>query len=135
MDIDPGSVLVTGANGALGKQLFATLSGVEPGARRAAAVVRSTSAAETLAGLPEAARPETHVVDYRDVDGLAKAMAGRSLVVHLVGILKESGRSRYEDAHEKASAAVAEAAQRSGVARIVYLSILGSAPDARNACL
>ena len=135
MAIDPGRVLVTGANGALGKQLFATLARISPGAERAAAVVRSAAAEQTLAGLDAAARPKTHVVDYRDVDGLAGAMAGRSLVVHLVGILKESGRSRYEDAHEKATAAVADAALRNGVTRVVYLSILGSSPAARNACL
>jgi len=131
MAIDASRVLVTGANGALGRQLFAALAA----SGRAAAVVRSTAAAETLAALPEAARPDTHVLDYADVDGLAKAMSERDLVVHLVGILKESKRSRYLDAHEKATAAVADAAARSGVSRVVYLSILGSAPDAHNACL
>jgi len=75
------------------------------------------------------------VLDYGDVDGLAKAMSGRRHVVHLVGILKEGRRSRYADAHEKASAAVAEAAARTGVERLVYLSILGASPDAPNPCL
>jgi NADH dehydrogenase len=133
MAIDASRVLVTGANGVLGRHLLRTLS--EGGTGRAAAVVRSEAAAETVAGLPASARPETHVVDYRDAEGLAKAMAGRDLVVHLVGILKESKRSRYAAAHEEASAAVAEAAKRNGVQRIVYLSILGAAPDSPNACL
>jgi NADH dehydrogenase len=125
-------VLVTGANGVLGRQLLETLAGH---GGRAAAVVRSETAARTVAKLPEAARPETHVVDYGDVEGLTKAMAGRDLVVHLVGILKESKRSRYAAAHEEATAAIAEAAGRNGVQRIVYLSILGASPDSRNACL
>jgi len=133
MAIDAGRVLVTGANGALGRQLLRTLPAGTAG--RAAAVVRSESAAAAVAALPESARPEIHVVDYHDVEGLAKAMAGRDLVVHLVGILKESKRSRYEAAHEQASAAVAEAAGRNGVKRIVYLSILGAAPGVPNACL
>ena len=133
MAIDASRVLVTGANGALGRQILRALAA--SGGGRAAAVVRSESAAETVATLPEEARPETHVVDYRDVEGLAKAMVGRDLVVHLVGILKESKRSRYAAAHEEASAAVAEAAQRNGVQRIVYLSILGASPDSPNACL
>lgn len=143
MAIDPAHVLVTGANGVLGRHLLRALAagggtGDRPaggGRGRAAAVVRSEGAAGTLRALPEAARPEIHVVDYQDVEGLAKAMQGRRFVVHLVGILKESKRSRYADAHEKATAAVAEAAERSGVERIVYLSILGSRPGAANACL
>jgi len=132
MAIEASRVLVTGANGALGRMLLRALAG---SGGRPAAVVRSRTAAETLAALPEPARPEIHVVDYGDVDGLAKAMAGRDLVVHLVGILKESKRSRYAAAHEEATAAVADAAARNDVQRIVYLSILGSRPDAANACL
>ena len=132
MAIDAARVLVTGANGVLGRQLLRTVS---QGAGRAAAVVRSAAAAETVASLPEQARPETHVVDYGDVEGLTKAFAGRDLIVHLVGILKESKRSRYAAAHEQATAAVAEAATRNDVQRIVYLSILGSEPEARNPCL
>lgn len=132
MAIDASRVVVTGANGALGRRLLRKLAGARG---RAAAVVRSESAAETVAELPEAARPETHVVDYRDVEGLAKAFAGRDVVVHLVGILKESKRSRYAAAHEETSAAVAEAAERSGARRIVYLSILGATPTSTNPCL
>ncbi|MBW2313151.1 MAG: NAD(P)H-binding protein [Deltaproteobacteria bacterium] len=132
MAIDGNRVLVTGANGVLGRQLLRTVAGA---GGRPAAVVRSESAAETLAALPGELRPTTHVVDYRDVPGLSKAMAGRELVIHLVGILKESKRSRYAAAHEEASAAVAEAAQANGIQRIVYLSILGSHPEAGNACL
>ena len=134
MAIDASRVLVTGANGSLGRRLLATLASQGSGSP-AAAVVRSRRAAQTLVSLPEAARPEIHMVDYRDAAGLAKAMAGRDLVVHLIGILKESKRSSYATAHEQASAAVAEAAADSGVGRIVYLSILGAAPAAANACL
>ena len=132
MAIDENRVLVTGANGVLGRQLLRTVAGA---GGRPAAVVRSESAAETLATLPDELRPETHIVDYRDVPGLTKAMAGRELVIHLVGILKESKRSRYAAAHEEASTAVAEAARATDIQRIVYLSILGSHPEAANACL
>ncbi len=130
--IDAERVLVTGANGALGRQLFAALAG---GKGRAAAVVRSENAADTLRELDESIRPEIRTVSYVDTDGLARAMEGRDLVVHLVGILKETKHSRYRDAHEKATAAVAAAAAKNGVKRVVYLSILGSEPGAENRCL
>jgi NADH dehydrogenase len=55
--------------------------------------------------------------------------------VHLVGILKQTRRARYVDAHERTSEAVARAAERAGVRRIVCLSILGAAPESANACL
>ncbi len=135
MAIDPARLLVTGANGVLGRHLFRTVAERSPGATRPAAVVRSERAAATLRELPKHVQPEIHVVDYRDAAGLAEALRGRDQVVHLVGILKESKLSRYADAHENASAALAEAAAKVGVARIVYLSILGSSPDAVNACL
>jgi uncharacterized protein YbjT (DUF2867 family) len=115
-------ILVTGANGQLGRRLLRRL----PGAR---AVVRSPRAADSLRGT------DVRIVDYRDADGLAAAAAGCDAAVHLVGILKETRANRYEDAHERASAALAQAAERAGLRRIVCVSILGSRPDSPNACL
>ncbi|MDH3518891.1 MAG: NAD(P)H-binding protein [Myxococcales bacterium] len=127
-------ILVTGANGHLGRLLLCRLAGATP--RRAVhALVRSERAAESLRNLPADARPEIDVIDYRDAAALARAARGCSQAVHLVGILKQSRRSRYEDAHEGASAALADAAARAGLRRIVGLSILGAHPDAGNACL
>lgn len=78
---------------------------------------------------------EVKVVDYLDLEGMRAAAAGCSQVVHLVGILKESARSRYEDSHERTSRVLADAAAQGGVQRIVYLSIVGSTPDSDNPCL
>jgi NADH dehydrogenase len=115
-------ILVTGANGQLGRRLLRRL----PAAR---AVVRSQRAAAALPGA------DVRIVDYRDATGLAAAAAGCDAAVHLVGILKETRGNRYEDAHERASAALAQAAERAGLRRIVCVSILGSRPDSSNACL
>lgn len=120
---------ITGANGHLGTRMLR-----ERSAGPMRALVRSRRAAEQVrsaVGEEVAVR----VVDYRDADGLAAALQGCTGVVHLVGILKESAGSRYADAHERPCAALAEAAARVGIERIVYLSILGAAPDADNACL
>jgi NADH dehydrogenase len=75
------------------------------------------------------------IVDYADAGELARAAEGCTRAVHLVGILRETRNSRYADAHEATSRALAAAAERAGLRRIVYLSILGSHPAARNACL
>jgi NADH dehydrogenase len=128
-------ILVTGANGHLGRRLLERLAR-EPGARRSArAVVRSAAAASVLAELPEDARPDLRVIDYTDGEALARAAQGCTAAVHLVGIIREGRNSRYQQAHEATSRALADAATRTGLRRIVYLSILGSQPEAHNACL
>ncbi len=48
--------------------------------------------------------------------------------MHLVGILKETAKNRYVDAHERATDALVAAARATRLQRIVYLSILGSDP-------
>jgi NADH dehydrogenase len=130
----PSPILVTGANGRLGRRLLRRLA--ERQSRRPLrALVRSQRAADSLADVAQATGASVTIVDYADAAGLAEASAGARAVVHLVGILKQTRRNRYIDAHERACQALAHAAKASGVERIVYLSILGSRPDSPNACL
>jgi NADH dehydrogenase len=123
-----GRVLVTGANGHLGRRLIHRLPDVR-------AVVRSERAAATLRALPEAASLEIEILDYRDGDRLTRAAVGCRYAVHLTGIIKETRSNRYTDAHEATCEALARAAAAAGVERVVYLSILGSDPTSSNACL
>jgi uncharacterized protein YbjT (DUF2867 family) len=123
---------VTGANGHLGRRLLAAVAGggtVEP----VRALVRSERAAASARSAGAAV--ETALVDYGDAAALAKALAGCTSVVHLVGILREGAANRYVDAHEASCRALAEAAAQVGIRRIVYLSILGASTDSANACL
>ena len=131
---DAARVLVTGANGQIGRRLIERLARSNPRVP-VRAVVRSMRAAKTLEALPEEIRPEVSVVDYRDAGELAKAAQDCRYAVHLVGILKETSSSRYENAHEASTRAIADAAEIAGLRRIVYLSILGSDPKSANACL
>ncbi len=127
-------VLVTGANGHVGRRLIRRLRGSWP-LPEVRALVRSERAAETLRALPERVRPEIVIADYRDEDGIAAAAEGCDRIVHLVGILKESANARYSEAHETSTTAVARAAEKHGVVRIVYVSILGTDEASPNACL
>jgi len=127
-----GRFLVTGANGHLGRRLLARLAST---GRAARALVRSERAAQTLRRLPFADAFEIQIADYGDRDSLAAAAEGCTCIVHLVGILKETRATRYEDAHERTAEALADAAARAGAKRIVYLSILGSRAEDTNACL
>jgi NADH dehydrogenase len=131
---DAARVLVTGANGQIGRRLIERLARSNPPVPVRAAV-RSTRAAKTLEALPEAIRPEICIVDYRNAGELAEAARGCGYAVHLVGILKETATSRYQDAHEGSTRAIANAAELADLRRVVYLSILGSDPKSANACL
>lgn len=128
-------ILITGANGHLGQRLLRRVAEQSPpGAAAAArAAVRSKQAASAVRALGTAA--DCAVVDYSDVDALARAAESCHAIVHLVGILKEGSRTRYAEAHEATAQAIAAAAEKAGVRRIVYLSILGANAGSKNACL
>jgi uncharacterized protein YbjT (DUF2867 family) len=123
-------VLITGANGHLGRRLIARLA---PGASIVAAV-RSDAARQAV---ERAATQKIDVeqLDYGDAQALARAADGCVAAVHLVGILKETATSRYVDAHEHATQALVAAARAARLRRIVYVSILGSEPGSGNAAL
>ncbi len=120
-------IAITGANGNLGGRLIETF-----GSDQVRALVRSKRASSMLQsrfpGL------DMRVVDYTDENGLREGLDGCRAVVHLVGILKENQQSNYQTAHEQ-SCRTLTAALPESVSKIVYLSIVGSNKDAKNACL
>jgi uncharacterized protein YbjT (DUF2867 family) len=122
-------VLITGANGHLGRRLIARLG---PDVQ-VTATVRSAAARRIL----EATGASIRIVelDYHDARALSEAAADCDCAVHLVGILKETMKNRYVDAHERATDALVAAAAATRLRRIVYLSILGSDPRSQNAAL
>jgi len=125
-------ILVTGANGQLGRRLLCTL----PATCQAIAVVRSARAAAALQRvLPAGSRHDIVLIDPCDARALAEAMRGCQAAVHLIGTIKEARDNRYRDAHERPVAALLDAAVKSGLEHIVYVSIVGAAPDSRSRCL
>lgn len=117
-------VLVTGANGHLGRRLLKVLKS------SSRAVVRSETAASKLRD-----HEDVRIVDYTDDEGLRQACTDCEAIVHLVGIIKEGARATYASAHEESTQSLLNAATRVDVRRIVYLSILGASEDSPNACL
>lgn len=123
-------VMVTGANGHLGRRLIERLA---PECS-ITAVVRSERAKEQLTAL-DLPDLQVHLLDYADMAALSGVAKGCSVAIHLVGIIKESAASSYQQAHEHTSAALAKAAATCELDKIIYLSILGAEPSARNSCL
>jgi len=133
VDLLADGIVVTGANGQLGRALLATLAeSAHPFVR---ALVRSDRARATIEAVGLDPAPDIRIVDYTSPNQMEEAMTGAKCVIHLVGIIKETPGAGYAEAHEQTCHALALAADRAGIERIVYLSILGSTPDSENPCL
>ena len=131
-------ILITGANGHLGRQLITRLSEAPgPGQKqpRIRALVRSEAAASRIRELPLTSPPEIVLADYSQADSMRKAIGGCDALVHLVGIIKESRRASYREAHEDPCHVLSEVTAGSSIRRIVYLSIFGADADSANPCL
>lgn len=133
----PERILVTGANGHLGRLLIARIGADAGGGAtpRVRALVRSESAGARVRTVATPTPTEVVIGDYTDEASMDAAVAGCEAVVHLVGIIKEGAGSLYRTAHEDTCEVLGRVAARQGVRRIVYLSIVGSRPDSANPCL
>jgi nucleoside-diphosphate-sugar epimerase len=114
------AIAITGASGWLGRALARTAvaAGVE-----VRGVVRSEESARRV----EAEGGRAVQADGLDPAGLGDAIVGCTALVHLIGIGAERGGATYEDVNVGGMRRAIEAARRSGVPRIVYLSGLGVA--------
>ena len=114
-------LLITGANGHLGVRLIRRVNEVRP-SDQVVAIVRSEKAAASLR--KEGLEVDIRVVSYTDSAGIKKAGQGAEVIIHLVGIIKESATNTFEIAHQKTSEALVEA--NLDASHIVTLGILGS---------
>lgn len=122
-------LLITGANGHIGIRLIRQINETRPG-DEIVAIVRSERAAAALR--EEGLKVDIRVVSYTDADGIKVAGQGAEVIVHLVGIIKESATNTFEMAHQKTSAALVEA--NLDASHIVTLGILGSEASSANRC-
>lgn len=70
--------------------------------------------------------------DVTDLETMKRASSAVEGVIHLVGIIKE-GKGRHESfewIHVKGTETVVETAQDNGVGRIIFISALGTRPEA-----
>ncbi|MEP6994120.1 MAG: complex I NDUFA9 subunit family protein [Acidobacteriota bacterium] len=76
---------------------------------------------------------ETVSGDVLDAPSLARAAAGRDAVVHLVGIIHETGAQTFDRMHREATENVVAAAEAAGARRYLHMSAMGSSEDAPSA--
>jgi uncharacterized protein YbjT (DUF2867 family) len=117
-------ILVTGANGFVGRHVVGELVGA---GRRVRAMVRSTKGAAVLAGVD----CELVTGDVTDAESIAAAMQRCEAVVHLVAIIH--GRpSTFDRVIAGGAANVVEAARAAGVRRLVHMSALGVGEETKD---
>jgi uncharacterized protein YbjT (DUF2867 family) len=123
-------VVVTGANGAVGRSILRL--GATPGYEDVAfvALVRSDRAAEELKPLLRSSDAVARV-SYADPHSLHKAFADATAVIHLPGILFESPSSTYDQAHIETTRNVVETGKRRAIQKLVLISATGA--DERSA--
>ncbi len=119
-----GRLVVTGANGFIGRHLVAAARarGIDT-----LGIVRSEAGARAVA----AAGGDPCRVLSLSPDSLEEHFDGAATVCHLAGIGSERSGGRYEDAIVAVTESVAIAARSAGVPRLVYFSGLGVASYGR----
>ncbi len=127
---DARLVTVVGGSGFVGRHVVRALA--RHGYRIRVAVRRPDLAGhlQPLGGVGQIHAVQANV---RFPHSLDAAMAGADAVVNLVGILSESGRQTFGAVQAQGAKAVADAAARACVSRLVQMSALGASPDSQSA--
>ena len=68
--------------------------------------------------------------DITDLSSFAESLRGCRAVIHLVGIIRETGRNTFERIHALGTRNVVDACKEAGVTRLLHMSALGARPDA-----
>lgn len=116
-------ILVTGANGFVGRHIVHRLRSEETPVR---ALVRTPGDARTLS----AWGAQLAVGDMTDADSLRRATDGTSAVIHLVAI-RQGKPEQFQRIMTKGTADLLEAAQDAGVRRFVHMSALGTSEETK----
>ena len=121
-------VAITGANSSVGKNLLVRLSKEEE-----ITIVAGVRNEKVIPELPKSSAIKPTVINYDDIKSLEKALDGADIVIHLAGILIETKHSNYANANIAATAAIVDAAKKSDVKSIIFISVVGASPGSRNA--
>ncbi|MGK2285468.1 complex I NDUFA9 subunit family protein [Pedomonas sp. V897] len=118
-----GLYTVFGGSGFLGRHVVQRLAAQ---GHRVRVAVRRPDLAAFLKPLGHVGQIQIVTVNVRDPESVARAVAGATGVVNLVGILSESGQQKFEKVHVDGAANVARAAAAAGCRSLVHVSAIGA---------
>ncbi len=119
-------LLVTGGTGFVGTHVVNAL------ARHGHSVAVLTRRPESVSNRYN--RPvEAAAGDVLDPASLARAFSGRDAVIHLVGIIHESGGQTFDRMHREAVDNVVSSMGAAGVRRLLHMSAMGTSDDSPSA--
>jgi len=125
-------ILVTGANGNLGKKFILSKGEVE-----VCALVRSKKAKDDLMSFVQANDiQDVQIVkcDYLNKQVIKELARSCSYMLHLVGIIKENKDNNFDLVHKQTTKALIASIKGSGIKKCCYISILGAKEDSKNSC-
>lgn len=119
-------VVVFGGSGFIGTHVVRALAkrGV-----RVRVAMRRPHLGHELRVLGDVGQVQLVQANVRFPDSVDRALEGADAVVNLVGVLHEGGKQRFAALHADAARAIAEAAAKRGIKRIVHFSAIGAAPS------
>lgn len=116
------NIAVTGASGFVGRNLIEALS-------RTNHHIRALIHRKNI-DLPVKDNIEFARADIHDTGSLLPALKDIDVVYHLVGIIVETRRLTFEKTVAEGTLNLVDASLKNGVKKIIYLSALGTSPDA-----
>ncbi len=121
-------IVVFGGSGFIGKQVVRALA---KRGKRVRVAMRRPHLGHELRVFGDVGQVQLVQANVRFPDSVDAALEGADGVVNLVGVLAEKGGQTFSALHAEAAGAIARAAAKRGIARIVHVSAIGA--DANSA--
>ena len=115
-------ILVTGASGFVASHLIPRL--LKDGHQLRCLVTNEAEGARIKAPGVELA-----IGNITDPESLRAAASGVDIVIHLVAVIRESGRNTFQRVNVEGARNMVEAAKGAGVKRFIHMGALGATPD------
>jgi uncharacterized protein YbjT (DUF2867 family) len=118
----PSLVAVFGGSGFLGRY---TVRALAKAGYRVRVGVRRPNLGNYLVPMGQVGQIQVVKANIANADHVASVVSGADAVINLVGIMRQSGRQRFQRIHRDAPEALAKAAMNAGAQTFVHVSSLG----------